>query len=166
MIRKGTIKDRDQILKIYNDAKDFINSYNSPQWQDGYPNLDTFLSDVKNDRLYVYEIGDLVVACASFHHYDQDYNEIYDGSWLTSSNNYIAVHTIAVLREFHGKGISNQFFEYAFDNFPIDSIRIDTHEQNVPMIKMLNRVGFHYCGVVYLRIKKDNKRLAFERLRS
>ena len=71
MIRKGTIKDQNDILAIYNDAKAFIRSYNSPQWQDGYPNIDTFNDDLKNNRLYVYETDGKVVACASFYNYEK-----------------------------------------------------------------------------------------------
>ncbi|MGI6781632.1 MAG: GNAT family N-acetyltransferase [Acholeplasmataceae bacterium] len=165
MIRKGLFKDKAEVLAIYEDAKTFIKSYNSPQWQDGYPNLDTFNNDIKNNRLYVYEIDGRVVACASFYNYETDYDKIYDGKWLTNDNNYLAIHTIAILKDFRGLGISNQFFEYAFNHFPISSIRIDTHELNIPMIKMLKKFEFKYCGIIYLKGKTKDKRLAFERLR-
>lgn len=165
MIRKGTIKDQNDILSIYDDAKAFIRSYNSPQWQDGYPNIDTFNDDLKNNRLYVYEIDGKVVACASFYNYEKDYEEIFDGNWLTDGSSYMAVHTIATLNSYRGKGIVKQFFTYLFQNFDASSIRIDTHELNTPMIKMLTKNGFQYCGIVYLGEHKDKKRLAFERLK-
>lgn len=165
MIRLGTIIDKNSVLSIYEDAKTFIRSYDSPQWQNGYPNLDTFNNDLQNNRLYVYEIDNKVVACASFYQYDNDYDQIYEGNWLTSDTKYIAIHTIATLKDYHGQGISNKFFNYVFDNFDINSIRIDTHELNIPMIKMLTKSGFHYCGIVYLGNKLENKRLAFERLK-
>lgn len=165
MIRKALLKDQDDILKIYDDAKAFIKSYNSPQWQDGYPNIETFIDDLKNERLYVYDIDGTAVACASFYHYEKDYEDIYEGNWLTDGTNYMAVHTIATLDSYRGHGISKQFFDYLFENFEASSIRIDTHELNKPMIKILTKVGFEYCGIVYLGEKKDKKRLAFERLR-
>lgn len=164
MIRKGTINDKNAVLKIYEDAKAFIRSYNSPQWQAGYPNLETFENDLKHQRLHVCELDGKVVACASFHNYDMGYDEIFDGKWLTNGK-YIAVHTIAILKDYHGQGISEQFFRYVFDNYDTNSIRIDTHELNQPMIKMLTRVGFQYCGIVFLGENKELKRLAFERLR-
>ena len=77
----------------------------------------------------------------------------------------MAVHTIATLNSYRGKGIVKQFFTYLFQNFDASSIRIDTHELNTPMIKMLTKNDFQYCGIVYLGENKDKKRLAFERLK-
>ncbi|MGB4130257.1 MAG: GNAT family N-acetyltransferase [Acholeplasmatales bacterium] len=164
MIRKGLLTDKKAVLTIYEDAKAFIKSYNSPQWQDGYPNIDTFNADIENDRLYVYEYNGRVVACASFYDYEKDYEKIYEGKWLTDNNNYIAVHTIAVLKEYRGLGISKEFFNYIFENYNVNSIRIDTHELNIPMIKMLTKNGFEYCGVIYLNDNKEHKRLVFEKI--
>ena len=164
MIRKGKSEDFNSVLKIYDDAKKFINSYNSPQWQDGYPNEDTFYSDLENNRLYVYELEGEVVACASFYNYEIDYDSIYDGKWLTNNNDYIAVHTIATSNEYRGRGIVKEFFKYIFNNTNVDSIRVDTHELNQPMIKMLEKNGFIYCGVIYLR-SNGAKRLAYEKVR-
>ena len=42
-----------------------------------------------------------------------------------------------------------------------ESIRIDTHRDNIPMQKMLNKNGFIYCGIIYLLDGKE--RFAFEK---
>lgn len=44
----------------------------------------------------------------------------------------------------------------------IHSIRIDTHEDNKPMQRLIEKNGFKYCGIIYLNDK--SKRLAFEKL--
>ena len=31
-----------------------------------------------------------------------------------------------------------------------DNVRIDTHEDNAPMKYVLEKLGFEYCGVIYL----------------
>ena len=165
MIRKAHHNDLDQVLRIYEEAKQFIKSYNSPQWQDGYPNLDTFYDDLSNERLHVFENNQKVVACASFYNDEKDYDVIYEGQWLTKSNNYMAVHTIAVLNSYLGRGIAKKFFDYIFNKYRVNSIRIDTHELNVPMMKMLEKNGFVYCGIIYLNNDKNHKRLAYERIR-
>ena len=65
MIRKAELKDLNQVLKIYNDAKEYIKTYNSPQWQEGYPNKESFLIDLKNKELYVNEVNGEIVAVAT-----------------------------------------------------------------------------------------------------
>ena len=44
----------------------------------------------------------------------------------------------------------------------IKSMRIDTHEKNLGMQGLLKKLGYHYCGVIYL--ENNDKRLAFEKL--
>ena len=44
MIRKGNLRDISSVLRIYEDAKSLLNHINSPQWQSGYPNADTFMT--------------------------------------------------------------------------------------------------------------------------
>ena len=40
-------------------------------------------------------------------------------------------------------------------------LRIDTHAQNLPMQRQIERFGFRYCGVIQCR---NGARMAFERL--
>ena len=50
------------------------------------------------------------------------------------------------------------------ENKNIHSLRIDTHEYNFPMQKMLSKNGFVKCGIIYLNGIMDNvnKRFAYE----
>ena len=41
------------------------------------------------------------------------------------------------------------------------SIRVDTHRDNLPMQRMLQKNGFIYCGIIYLADGKE--RFAFEK---
>ena len=43
----------------------------------------------------------------------------------------------------------------------IHSIKVDTHEQNIPMQNLLKKNGFEYCGIIYL--EDGGKRVAFEK---
>ena len=43
----------------------------------------------------------------------------------------------------------------------VPSIKVDTHENNIPMQSLLKKNGFEYCGVVYL--EDGGKRVAFEK---
>ena len=47
-------------------------------------------------------------------------------------------------------------------NIEINSIRIDTHEDNLPMQNLLKKNNYEYCGIIYLEDR--SKRLAFEKV--
>lgn len=42
------------------------------------------------------------------------------------------------------------------------SIKVDTHENNKPMQRLLEKLGYEYCGIIYL--ENGDKRVAFEKL--
>lgn len=162
MIRKATLNDKLEILKIYEDAKKFIKSYNSPQWQDGYPNENSFLDDIKKNQIYVKETNNKVVAVATFMDFEPTYIDI-DGSWLNDEE-YIVIHRIATRVDELGKGHSKAFLDYIHKELGYNNIRIDTHELNEPMKKFLHKNGFVYCGIIYLLNDYDNKRLAYQKI--
>lgn len=44
----------------------------------------------------------------------------------------------------------------------MDIIKVDTHEENISMQKLLKKNNFKYCGIIYLEDK--SKRIAFEKI--
>lgn len=46
MIRLATTNDLKEVMKIYQDARELIKSYHSPQWQNNYPSKETILNDI------------------------------------------------------------------------------------------------------------------------
>ena len=48
----------------------------------------------------------------------------------------------------------------------MDSIRIDTHEGNLPMQRALEKSGFARCGTIFLKggAEDGDPRIAFEKL--
>ena len=55
MIRKAKISDVGTIMTIINETVKEMKSYGNNQWDENYPNSETFINDIKNDSLYVYE---------------------------------------------------------------------------------------------------------------
>ena len=51
--RKTTEKDLDSVIKIIDEAKEFLKINNIDQWQNGYPNKEVILRDIENDHSYV-----------------------------------------------------------------------------------------------------------------
>ncbi len=162
MIRKATLKDKEAVLKIYEEARAFIKTYNSPQWQDGYPNEDTFIGDIKDGTIYVSEVEGVVVGVATFLDYEETYNQI-DGAWLNDED-YIVIHRIATTTKELGKGHAKAFIDFLENNPNVKNIRIDTHELNEPMKRFLIKNGFIYCGIITLNNPVDKLRLAYQKV--
>ena len=168
-IRKSTVDDIKIIMDIFNMAKSYMKENNINQWQDGYPNEAQIIDDIKNDISYVVTDNKDIVGTAVITFLgDPNYDEIYDGEWLTSYD-FCAVHRIAITNKLKGNGIANEFIKIATsmcrDN-NIHSLRIDTHRQNISMQRFLEKNGFVKCGIIYLDNKKDdtNERFAYEKL--
>lgn len=163
--RKSVEKDIDEIMKIINEAKLYFKENNINQWQDGYPNEEVILNDIKNKESFVIIENNKVAGTVviSFRG-EKTYNKIYEGKWL-SNNDYAVIHRIAISSEFKGLGIGSIIIQeaqkLAFKR-NISSIKIDTQKDNISMQKLLIKNDFKYCGLIYLEDKSE--RVAFEKL--
>lgn len=155
------------IMSIVADAQALLASLKIDQWQDGYPTQDIFLNDMRNGESYVVR-DDRVMATAMFTLTGEaSYNSI-EGEWLTAPETaYGVIHRMAVSARDRGKGIA-RFILQACEKKVLDAsyttMRIDTHEDNKGMQKLLITSGYSYCGVIYLQ--SGAKRLAYEKLLS
>ena len=165
IIRKSLKEDVKDIMKIINKAKEFLKENGVDQWQDGYPNNETIESDIlNNDSYVVLKDNNIVATLAISFDGEKTYDVIYDGKWI-SNGKYAVIHRIAIDNEYRGTGVSSyilqKVYEICLDN-NIHSIKIDTHEKNIPMQKLLKKNDFKYCGVIYL--EDNSKRIAFEKV--
>ena len=155
-IQKATSNQIDEILKIYEGARSFMREQGNPtQWQGGYPYPDVVQSDIQKGQLYVIcEENEIYGVFAFIKEDDPDYAKI-DGAWLNSLP-YGVIHRVASA----GKrgGIVADCVEYCLTQ--INNLKIDTHEDNIPMQKSLERIGFSKCGKVY--IARAGERIAFQ----
>lgn len=162
--RKTIKKDVNNVMKIIKQAQDYFKSQGVDQWQNGYPNEKTIENDIKNDESYVLEKdGEIVATTMLTFNGEPTYASI-QGKWL-SNDKYATIHRVAVDNTHKGKGLSSQIIKYVEKNCldkGIHSIKVDTHEDNTSMQRLLEKNDFKYCGVIYL--EDDSKRIAFEKL--
>lgn len=163
--RKTTIEDINNVMKIINQAKEYFKKNIINQWQDGYPNSDTIYTDIKNNSSYVLESENKILATAmvSFEE-DKTYKNIYNGQWLNNGD-YAVIHRIAVSEKDKGNGIASAIIkevEGLCKENGVNSIKIDTHKDNISMQKLLEKNAFKYCGIIYL--EDGSERIAFEKL--
>lgn len=168
IIRKSTKQDLASLMRIFDEARGTIAKLGINQWQDGYPQTEVIAEDIENECSYLAEIdGEICGTFALFHDGEPTYDKIYNGKWLTgdTKDDYIAVHRVAVSVAKRGTGISSAIIAYAEDSAKKSgksSIRIDTHEGNIVMRRMLEKHGLTYCGVIYLT--NGDPRVAYEKM--
>ena len=131
---------------------------NVSQWPDGYPLQKVFENDIEQGHSYVImDENDLIVSTFAFiPGPDITYKVIYDGRWLDDEPYYV-IHRIASTPDSHG--ILDALLDYCEAISP--NIRIDTHKDNIIMIKGLKKRGYQYCGIIHLL--NGDERLAFQK---
>ena len=163
-IRKTEIKDLQTVLNIYDNARKFmVANGNTNQWSaNNWPPKDLIVEDINNEKSYVCVndagnvIGVFYYDCG--HKIEPTYNHIENGNWI-GDENYGVVHRIA--SDGSEKGIGAFCLNYAFEK--CRHLRIDTHEDNIPMQNLLKKLNFTKCGTIYV-LNGTSPRIAFEKL--
>ncbi len=162
MIRLATINDVDNIMIVINSARLFLRESGSKQWnlEDGYPTNKDITKDIINKELYVYDDG-IIKGCICMCK-DLDPNYECETIW-DNDNSYVSLHRLAVDTKFSSCGVASQLIKYCIDNCNTYNVRIDTHEKNIPMINLINKLNFTYVGVITMQqCSEDKLRNAYE----
>ena len=157
-IRPAEFADLPRILEIYEDAREFMRQNGNPnQWWDYHPAESILRDDIPKRQLYVCEQdGNIGAVFAYIQGADPTYVNIHGGQWLNDEP-YGVIHRIAVSDR--GQGLIAQVFDWALEQCP--NLRIDTHRDNAPMQRALEKYGFIYCGVIH--IFNGDERIAFHK---
>ncbi|KAA5532151.1 GNAT family N-acetyltransferase [Taibaiella lutea] len=162
-LRKAHLSEKAIIWQILQDAIEQRKQEGSRQWQDGYPNELSIINDMEKGYAYVLTENETVLAYSAVIFDKEPAYEIMEGKWL-SDGDYLVVHRVAVSRHAKGKGIATRLFrqlESLCLQKQVYSIKVDTNFDNIPMLKILDRLGYTYCGEVYFR---GGARKAFEKV--
>ena len=180
-------KDLPQLFELYAHARKYMAETGNPhQWPEDYPSREILLNDMKNGG-YVILPGDMdhgkgeaqdetlresqsqiqndcsngkkTTIIGAFileeNAHELAYDTI-DGQWLNDEP-YAVIHRCATL--YHQKGIGQFFLDWCFEK--CSNIRVDTHKDNLPMIRFLEKNHFTYCGIVYY--ERVGARLAYQK---
>lgn len=150
LIRRARIEDISSILSIVRSAQLSLCELGIDQWQDGYPSREVIEQDIANGVGYVacLESGMVVGYEAVVLSGEEAYAQLPADAWHTSEQ-YVVVHRLCVLRECCRRGIAIELMRFAAEHaieHDIHDFRIDTHRGNVRMLAMMQRLGFEYCG--------------------
>ena len=172
LIRATTPADVPAVMTIIEEARRTIAALGINQWQNGSPNEDMIMDDVEKGQGRLVEIdGEVVGTFALIDNGEPVYAVIEDGTWLTPDKDtagewsYLAIHRVAISVSHRGSGISTAVIRHAEESARTlgrTSLRIDTHEGNVIMRRMLERHSFVKCGIIHL--ENGDPRVAYEKI--
>lgn len=149
-LRKATPADSPIIWEILQQAIEQRRLDGSDQWQNGYPSEETVADDIASGYGYVLtDNGNIIAYAAVIFGIEPAYNEI-SGNWL-SLGDYAAIHRVATSNAIKGKGVATQLFLLLEDlaiSQNVFSIKVDTNFDNIPMLKIMDRLNYQYCGEI------------------
>ena len=143
MIRKAKISDVGTIMTIINETVKEMKSYGNNQWDENYPNSETFINDIKNDSLYVYEEDNNIKGFIC-----------------------IVAHRIAVNTKFRNGGIATKlmsFCEELASKEGIRYIKTDTYSLNTKMNSLFKKLGYKFIGEVKF-LSKEKAFYCYEKI--
>ena len=157
-IRKTTEKDFPIVVEMYEHARKFMAAHGNPnQWGKTKPELSVIVNDINEGSSYVLEDNGRLLATFYYKQGpDPTYSVIEDGQWLNNEP-YSVIHRITSTGEV--KGSASYCINEALKQS--GNLRIDTHEDNHIMQNLLKKLGFTYCGIIY--VEDGSKRLAFQK---
>ena len=164
-IRKTTEQDIGRLMEIYAYARDFMTKTGNPnQWgPTNWPPETLLRNDIKEGNSYVCTNDNGTVIGTFYFIQGKDiepnYREITDGAWLDDSA-YGVVHRLA--SDGSERGIGQFCINWAFAQ--CGHMRIDTHTDNKVMQKLLTKLGFQRCGIIYV-IEDNYPRYAYEKVK-
>jgi RimJ/RimL family protein N-acetyltransferase len=168
-IRHAEMNDLDAVLRLYERAREFMRASGNPsQWGDSHPPLELVRRDIFRRVGYVCTAGaacddngvaadrEILGAFNFFIGDEPTYKHIEQGRWLNDEP-YGVVHRLAV--DSGGKGTGIFCLEWCMASW--GNIRIDTHEDNAPMRRLLQKLKYTYCGIIH--VDDGSSRLAFQK---
>lgn len=148
VIRLAVNSDLEQLLSIYAFARQrMVASGNPTQWATSYPGVNQLMQDIAKKQLYVLEKSGQIQGVFVFMIEPEPTYNLIEGKGWCNECPYGTIHRLA------SDGRVTGLFErcFSFCRTKINNIRVDTHEHNQVMRHLLEKAGFCYCGVIYVR---------------
>ena len=165
-LRRAQLQDLTAIMKIIDDAKELLKKNGSPQWQNGYPDQETFTQDIVMQTNWILINDNKVVATATLQLTPEPtYRNITQGQWQQPDEPYATIHRVAISSNYRGQGLSKLLFSNLLTVGQMQGIknfRVDTHRSNKAMQHIAENFNFKKRGITKVNDQNDPERLAYE----
>lgn len=150
MIRKAKVSEIQEIMTITKACAQKMIAEGIFQWNEYYPNAETFEKDLERDELYVMVLNETLCGCITLSSVkDEEYLAV---SWLTENQNHLYIHRLAIHPKFQHQGYAQQLMDFA-EQFAIQkraaSVRLDTFSKNLRNQKFYEARGYQRLGSIY-----------------
>jgi len=155
-IRSLCKDDLPAVMEIYGSSRKFMaENGNAGQWGEDYPSKELVESFIGKGGYAVMENGE-ITGVFILSDKEDSYKSI-DGQWL-DDNPYGVIHMIASGGA--RKGAGQFILDWCLEK--TGNIRIDTHINNIPMRRLLEKNNYIYCGIISLGVRGE--RIAFQKV--
>ena len=155
-IRKAIQEDLDAVMEIIQSCTKDMISQKIFQWNDKYPNRETFFNDIENEDLLLLVQGNQLLGCVSVTNKMDDFYSTID--WIAATKKNIYVHRLAIHPKYQGLGYAKRIMNY-IENDAIEnnynSIRLDTFSMNKKNNNFYSKIGYEKLGQIYFRDQSD-----------
>lgn len=160
-LRKATVGDINNIMQVFEEARQAQRSAGFRQWEDGYPSIEVLKSDIDHNIGYVLDDNGKTAGYVAIGPNDAEYDrhpELWD-----IDKTYVVFHRIALSDEYRGKGFSSILFDLSEEEGSrqsVEFVRIDTGLENKPMHHILAKRNYTNIGAC---VFVWGRRLAYEK---
>ena len=165
MIRLAQKSDLDRVLQISRLCAREMESRKVFQWNEHYPDRQSFVNDINNSELYVYCIQDMVIGCVSICAFmDEVYSKV---CWKTDGKNSVYIHRLAVDPKHQKHGVGSKLMDFAENESKlngIESIRLDTFSQNTVNQNFYEKRGYVKLEDIYFPLQSEHPFHCYELL--
>ncbi|MBU0997823.1 MAG: GNAT family N-acetyltransferase [Firmicutes bacterium] len=145
MILKAQIEDLEEIASLARIITKNIHDLGIDQWSDSYPLYEHFEKDMNASGLYVFKSsGKLISSISILPENDPFYTEL---TWLKEKS--LVVHRLMVHPDYMKQHIGSLMMDFArlkAINEGYESIKVDTHPDNIRMQKLILSCGYTRIG--------------------
>ena len=163
-IRKAIQGDLDAVMEIIQSCTNDMISQKIFQWNDKYPNRETFFNDIENEDLLLLVQDNQLLGCVSVTNKMDDFYSTID--WIAATKKNIYVHRLAIHPKYQGLGYAKRIMNY-IENDAIEnnynSIRLDTFSMNKKNNNFYSNIGYEKLGQIYFRDQSDMPFNCFEK---
>ncbi len=163
VLRNARIEDLTIAMRLIDQGKAFLKSMGIDQWQTGYPDESCIKHDILTGKGYFLIDGEKILGYLCIDFEGEPSYERLQGQWL-SALPYVVVHRLVIDSAFKQKGLASMAFQLVEElavQKGISGFRVDTDADNKIMRHLLDKNGFHYCGIINF---DNSEKIAFEKL--
>jgi len=150
VLKQANLDQLNEILTIYTECVQHLQSQGIDQWGSFYPTEDIIRKDIKQGNFYLYFNSNQLIGVSAL---NENQPEAYHSlTWSVQEGKILVVQRLAVALAFQKQGYGRKFMEkieqYAITHKFV-SIRLDAYTGNPAAIRLYESLGYTPIGQVY-----------------